>query len=111
METIQKGKQTNKQTNNMCINNKGKQTNKQTSRGSTCGGTDAGGGAELHSMWSLIHNASEYMEELQSCFGDASEKCGVQCTGSYSDIMLFIFIWNVASKLHSPKNIKNGLNN
>jgi len=71
METIQKGKQTNKQTNNMCINNKGKQTNKQTSRGSTCGGADAGGGAELHSMQSLICNVSEYMEELRRCFGKA----------------------------------------
>ncbi len=50
---------------------KGKQTNKQTSRGSTCGGADAGGGAELHSMQSLIHNASEYMEELWRCIGKA----------------------------------------
>src|SRR5260370_26402450 len=52
---------------------KGKQTNKQTSRGSMCRGVDAGGSAELHSMWSLIHNASEYVEELQRCFRDALE--------------------------------------
>src|SRR5258706_13073261 len=39
-----------------CTSNKGKQTNKQTSGGSTCGGVDAGGGVELCSMWSLIHN-------------------------------------------------------
>src|SRR5258708_20775715 len=61
------------------------ETNKQTSRGSTCGGTDAGGSAELCNMQSPIHNASEYMEELQRCIGDASEKRGVRYTGSYSD--------------------------
>src|SRR5258707_8801290 len=63
--------ETDKQTNNTCASNKGKQTNKQTSGGSTCGGMDAGGGAELHSMRSLIHNASEYAEELWRCFRDA----------------------------------------
>src|SRR5258708_39197126 len=66
--------ETDKQTNNTCTSNKGKQTNKQTSRGSTCGGADGGGGVELHSMWSPIHNASEYMEELWRCIGEASEK-------------------------------------
>ena len=50
-----------------------------------CGGADAGGGAELHNMWSLIRNASEYTEELWRCIGDASEKCRVQYAGSYSD--------------------------
>ncbi len=55
---------------------KGKQTNKQTSGGSTCRGTDAEGGAELHSMWSPVHNASEYTEELQRCIRDALEKHG-----------------------------------
>src|SRR5258708_33169611 len=65
---------------------KGKQTNKQTSGGSTCGGADAGGSAELCNMQSPIHNASEYMEELQRCIGDASEKRGVRYTGLYSDI-------------------------
>src|SRR5258705_11843827 len=85
METIWKGKQTNK-TSNMCAGDKGKQTNKQTSGGGTCGGTDAGGDVELHNMQSLIHNASEYAEELQRCIGDASEKCRVRYTGSYSDI-------------------------
>src|SRR5258707_10317355 len=64
---------------------KGKQTNKQTSRG-TCGGADAGGSAELHNMWSLICNASEYAEELRRCIGDALEKCRVQYAGLYSDI-------------------------
>src|SRR5258708_39599793 len=54
-----------------------KQTNKQTSGGSMCGGTDAGDGAELHSMQSPICNASEYTEELWRCFGDALEKHGV----------------------------------
>src|SRR5258708_9437843 len=63
----------------------GKQTNKQTSGGGTCGGMDAGGGVELHNMWSPICNASEYTEELQRCIGGALEKCGVQYTGSYSD--------------------------
>jgi len=48
---------------------KGKQTNKQTSGGSMCGGADAGGGAELCSMRSLVCNASEYVEELQRCIG------------------------------------------
>ncbi len=38
-----------------------------------CGGVDAGGGAELHSMQSPIHNASEYVEELWRCIGDALE--------------------------------------
>src|SRR5258708_4874897 len=66
--------ETDKQTNNTCTSNKGKQINKQTSGGSMCGGADAGGGAELRSMWSLICNASEYMEELWRCFGDALEK-------------------------------------
>ena len=51
-----------------------------------CRGTDARGSAELHSMWSLICNASEYMEELWRCFGDALEKCRVQYAGLYSDI-------------------------
>ena len=50
-----------------------------------CGGTDAGGSAELHNMQSLIHNASEYTEELWRYIGDALEKCRVQYTGSYSD--------------------------
>ena len=89
MEPIWKGKQTNK-TSNMCASDKGKQTNKQTSRGGTCGGADAGGDAELRNMWSLIRNASEYMEELQRCIGDASEKCGVQYAGLYSDTRLLI---------------------
>ena len=39
-----------------------------------CRGADAGGSAELHSMQSPICNVSEYTEELQRCFGDASEK-------------------------------------
>ena len=50
-----------------------------------CGGTDAGGSAELHNMQSPICNVSEYAEELQRCIGDASEKCGVQYAGLYSD--------------------------
>src|SRR6266446_2952845 len=65
---------------------KGKQTNKQTSRGGMCGGVDAGGSVELCNMWSPIHNASEYMEELWRCIGDALEKRRVQYAGSYSDI-------------------------
>src|SRR5258705_12477928 len=76
MEPIQKGKQTNK-TSNTCAGDKGKQTNKQTSRGSTCGGADAGGDAELRNMWSPIRNASEYAEELRRCIRDALEKCRV----------------------------------
>ena len=47
--------ETNKQASNMCTSDKGKQTNKQTSGGGTCRGADAGGGAELHNMWSPIH--------------------------------------------------------
>ena len=86
METIQKGKQTNKQ------------TNKQTSRGSMCGGMDAGGSAELCSMWSPVHNTSEYMEELWRCIRDASEKHRVQYTGSYSDTCL-IFLFSVSTLL------------
>src|SRR5258708_39421763 len=50
-----------------------------------CGGTDAGGGAELHNMQSPIRNASEYTEELWRCIGDVLEKCGVRYTGLYSD--------------------------
>ncbi len=50
---------------------------RQISGGGTCRGMDAGGGAELHNMQSLICNASEYMEELQRCIGDALEKHGV----------------------------------
>jgi len=52
---------------------------------SMCRGMDAGGGAELHSMWSLVCNTSEYVEELRRCIRDASEKYGVRYTGSYSD--------------------------
>ena len=65
--------ETNKQTSNTCTSDKGKQTN----RGGTCRGVDAGGSAELHNMWSPIHNVSEYVEELWRCIGDASEKCRV----------------------------------
>ena len=54
-----------------------KQTNKQTSRGSMCGGADAGGDVELCNMWSPIHNASEYAEELWRCIRDVLEKCRV----------------------------------
>src|SRR5258708_21378184 len=86
METIQKGKQTNKQATHAPVTKVNKQTNKQTSRGSTCRGADAGGSAELHNMRSPIHNASEYAEELQRCIRDVSEKHGVQYAGSYSDI-------------------------
>src|SRR5258708_11227028 len=50
METIWKGKQTNKQTSNMCTGDKGKQTNKQTSRGGTCRGVDAGGSCHAPSQ-------------------------------------------------------------
>ncbi len=50
-----------------------------------CGGTDAGGSAELCNMWSLICNASEYVEELQRCIRDALEKHGVRYAGLYSD--------------------------
>src|SRR5258707_4805267 len=62
------------------------ETNKQTSGGGTCGGADAGGGAELCNMQSPIHNASEYMEELRRCIGDVLEKRRVRYTGLYSDI-------------------------
>ena len=51
-----------------------------------CGGMDAGGDAELRNMRSPICNASEYMEELQRCIGDALEKRGVRYAGLYSDI-------------------------
>src|SRR5258708_9412501 len=61
------------------------ETNKQTSGGGTCRGMDAGGSVELCSMWSLIHNVSEYVEELQRCIRDASEKCRVRYAGLYSD--------------------------
>src|SRR5260221_14284073 len=57
----------------------------QTSRGGMCRGTDAGGGAELCNMWSPIHNASEYVEELWRCIRDASEKHRVRYAGLYSD--------------------------
>src|SRR5258708_6280476 len=67
---------------------KGKQTNKQTSGGSMCRGTDAGGGVELRSMQSLMHNTSEYAEELWRCIGDTLEKHGVQYAGLYSDMEL-----------------------
>src|SRR5258708_25719904 len=78
--------ETNKQTSNMCTSDKGKQTNRQISGGGMCRGVDAGGSAELHNMWSPICNASEYVEELQRCIRDASEKHGVRYAGSYSDI-------------------------
>ncbi len=60
-----------------------------------CRGTDAGGSVELHNMWSLIHNVSEYAKELRRCIGDALEKCGVQYAGSYSDRYIPL------SKLHA----------
>src|SRR5260221_5539906 len=77
----------------MCTSDKGKQTNKQTSGGSTCGGADAGGNAELHNMQSPIHNASEYAEELQRCIRDASEKHGVRYAGLYSDRLQALGCW------------------
>src|SRR5258708_3419004 len=66
---------------------KGKQTNKQTSRGGMCRGTDAGGSAELCSMQSPVHNTSEYTEELRRCIRDVLEKCRVQYAGLYSDTL------------------------
>src|SRR5258708_37199425 len=87
MEPIQKGKQINK-TSNMCTGDKGKQTNKQISGGGMCGGMDAGGNAELCNMRSPIRNVSEYVEELQRCIRDASEKCRVRYAGSYSNSYL-----------------------
>src|SRR5258707_11515725 len=69
--------ETNKQTTHAPVT----KINKQTSGGSTCRGTDAGGGVELHSMQSPIHNASEYTEELQRCFRKAwSSVCRVIVT-------------------------------
>src|SRR5260221_677413 len=64
---------------------KGKQTNKQTSGGGRCRGADAGGSVELCNMQSPICNVSEYAEELRRCIRDALEKHGVRYTGSYSD--------------------------
>src|SRR5258706_16388497 len=104
MEPIQKGKQTNK-TSNTCAGDKGKQTNKQTSRGSTCGGADAGGDAELRNMWSPIRNASEYAEELRRCIGDALEKRGVRYAGSYSDTHVILFMNDFV--LYSPQEVWN----
>ena len=53
-------------------NNLEGETNKQTNKwGGMCGGTDAGGSVELHSMWSPVCNVSEYAEELQRCIGKA----------------------------------------
>src|SRR5258707_15500853 len=72
--------ETDKQTNNTCASNKGKQTNKQTSGGGTCGGAEAGGGVELHSMWSPICNASEYAEELWRCIREGMEFDTQGCT-------------------------------
>src|SRR5260221_12665035 len=82
---------------------KGKQTNKQTSGGGMCGGADAGGSAELHNMQSPVCNASEYVEELQRCIRDALEKCGVRYAGSYSDSELKAHMPAV-SFLHSSTN-------
>ena len=49
-------------------------------------------------MWSLICNASEYVEERWRCFGDALEmhqrRCRVQYAGSYSDIYPGSAIYN-----------------
>ncbi len=53
-------------------NRKGKQTNKQTNKQVEVAHAEAqmqGGSVELHSMQSLICNASKYMEELQRCIG------------------------------------------
>src|SRR5258705_3949222 len=51
-----------------------------------CGGTDAGGSAELCNMQSPIRNVSENVEELRRCIRDALEKCRVRYAGLYSDI-------------------------
>src|SRR5258708_5140509 len=67
-------------------NNLEGETNKQTNKwGQHMQRHRCRGSVELHSMWSLICNASEYVEELQRCIGDASEKCRVQYAGLYSD--------------------------
>src|SRR5260370_42656696 len=79
MEPIQKGKQTNK-TSNTCTSDKGKQTNKQVEAAH----------AEVQMqgvVQSCITCGVRYAmhQSMQKSFRDASEKCRVRYTGSYSD--------------------------
>ncbi len=79
MEPIWKGKQTNK-TSNTCASDKGKQTNKQAE--AACVEARMQG-----AVWSCVTCGVRYAmcQSMQKSFRDASEKCGVQYTGSYSD--------------------------
>ncbi len=67
----------------MCTNDKGKQINKQ--QGVAHVGVQMQGAVQLLcNLWSLLCNASEYMEGLQRC----SEEHRVQYARSYSDTSL-----------------------
>src|SRR5258708_37434525 len=79
MEPIWKGKQTNK-TSNTCASDKGKQTNKQAEAAH----------AEVQmqgAVQSCIACGVRYTmhQSTWKSFRDASEKCRVRCTESYSD--------------------------
>src|SRR5260370_6612977 len=70
---------------------------------------DAGGGVELHSMRSLIRNASEYMEELQRCFGDALEMLW-RCIGEGAEFDMqghTLTVWgsHMLSECDQPMNL------
>src|SRR5258708_40036187 len=80
METIQKGKQTNKQTTHAPVTKVNKQTNKQVEA--------AHAEAQMQgAVWSCIACGVQYTmcQSTWKSFRDALEKCGVQCAGSYSD--------------------------
>ena len=80
METIQKGRQINKQTTHALATKVNKQTNKQAE----VAHVEVWMQGVVQScvacrVWYTMHQST------QTSFGDASEKHGVQYTGSYSD--------------------------
>src|SRR5260221_4273022 len=77
--------ETNKQTSNMCASDKGKQTDKQTNKQVGVAHAEV----QMQGVvWSCVTCRVRYTmcQSMQKSFGDASEKCGVQYAGLYSDI-------------------------
>src|SRR5258706_10089314 len=92
METIWKGKQTNK-TSNTCTGDKGKQTNKQVE--AACAEAQMQGAVQ-----SCVTCRVQYAvcQSTRKSFRDALEKHGVQYTGSYSDKSLQFGVHYVSTR-------------
>src|SRR6266436_4702439 len=80
METIQKGKQTNKQTTHVLVTKVNKQTNKQVEAAHA----EAWMQGAVQSCVACRVQCTMHQSTWRS-LGDALEKCRVQYAGSYSD--------------------------